>query len=79
MTRSPILAEVERRALELSEGERLWLIERLAQSLRTGTLGLQPDWPLGLSAMAADPEVQRELQHIADEFAATERDGLGEA
>jgi hypothetical protein len=76
MTRSPALAEVERTALQLSHEERLWLIERLAQSLRAGRRGGQADWGQGLAAMAADPEVQRELRQIADEFAPTEMDGL---
>ena len=30
-----------------------------------------------LIEMAADPEIQRELQQIDKEFAATEKDGLG--
>jgi hypothetical protein len=76
MTKSPALAAVEERALQLSHAERLWLIERLAQSLRVGPVGARPDWAQELAAMAADPEVQRELQQIAGEFAPTEMDGL---
>ena len=76
MVRSPTLAEVERRALQLSHEERLWLIERLAQSLRGGPGRGRPDWAQQLAAMAADPDVQRELQQIAGEFAPTEMDGL---
>jgi hypothetical protein len=37
----------------------------------------QDKWESGLSDMAADPEMQKELSHINSEFSATEADGLG--
>ena len=39
--------------------------------------GPQPGWEADLAAMAADPEMQRELQGINAEFDAIEGDGLG--
>jgi hypothetical protein len=34
------------------------------------------DWDNDLAAMAADPEIQRELRQIEKEFRPTEADGL---
>jgi hypothetical protein len=34
------------------------------------------DQPVDLAAMAEDPEIQRELADIAEEFQPTEADGL---
>jgi hypothetical protein len=79
MTELSNLVEIERRALQLSDHERLWLIERLAHSLRAGLSSARPDWTQALAAMAADAEVQRELQQIAREFAPAEMDGLGDS
>ncbi len=61
---------------QLSFVEQIWLIERLAQRLRTQSLLQHADKAHGLAAMAADPEIQRELETIEAEFAGTESDGI---
>lgn len=38
----------------------------------------RPDWDADLAAMAADPDVQREIKEIEAEFMCTEMDGLWE-
>lgn len=70
-----VLSQIEGRIHQLSLGEQLLLIERLAQRLRAQLI---PPQTLedALTAMAADPEIQRELQCIEEEFAPTAADGL---
>jgi len=62
------LVEIERQLQQLSSDEQLWLIERLVQALRRHYAPTQADWAGQLAAMAADPEIQRELRQIDDEF-----------
>jgi hypothetical protein len=76
MTRDALLAEIEERLVQLSHDEQLWLIERVAHRLRQAGNGSRAIAPEQLAAMAADPEIQRELREIAAEFSATEMDGL---
>ncbi len=71
-----VLSQLEGRIHQLSLAEQLWLIERLAQSLRA-QLFTQNTFEDALTAMAADPEIRRELQCIEEEFAFTAADGLG--
>ncbi|MFO0967357.1 MAG: hypothetical protein U0793_17500 [Gemmataceae bacterium] len=47
--------------------ERLWLIERLAHGLRRSARNAR-SLDLALAEMAEDPEIQRELSAIAEEF-----------
>jgi hypothetical protein len=70
-----ILSEIERRITQLSTDEQLWLIEQLAHRLRKTTNG-DHDLASNLAAMAADPEIQKELRKIDAEFRFTEADGL---
>jgi hypothetical protein len=70
------LQELENRIAELSRDEQLWLIERLAHRLRLTTPVPGTDWENDLAAMAADPDIQRELRSIEEEFRGTESDGL---
>jgi hypothetical protein len=70
------LDELERRIEQLPIDEQLWLAERLLHRVRLQGQGVRPDLAQGLAAMAADPEIQRELREIQDEFSATESDGL---
>ena len=76
MSNTQVLADIEQRASGLSTKEQLWLIERLAQNLRR----LSPPGLLvtdeHLAAMAADPDIQREIREIDEEFLTTETDGL---
>lgn len=73
---SSILSEIEKKINRLSREEQLWLIERLAHSLRESTLKDQSILENQLAAMASDPEIQSELKKIDEEFALTESDGL---
>jgi hypothetical protein len=76
MVRSALLGEIEARVQQLSREEQLWLIERLAQRLRTDAETELSTRSQELAAMAADSEVRRELRQIEAEFGGTEADGL---
>jgi hypothetical protein len=73
------LERIETDIARLSLAEQLWLMERLVHRIRH--VGLRPliVQDSDLEAMAADPAIQQELQHIAAEFALTEMDGLDHA
>ena len=72
------LAQIEREIRQLSYDEQLWLIERLIHGLRQQSRDARPAFDAALAEMAADPEIRRELEEIAQEFAASEMDGLEE-
>jgi hypothetical protein len=71
------LSVIERQLDDLTPAEQIQLIERISQRLRT-TLRAPPDPgdDSELAAMAADPDIQREIRTIAREFAEAEADGL---
>ena len=60
---SAVLSQIEEGISQLSLDEQLWLIEQLAHRIRQNTLQ-QSVWDNQLAAMAADPEIQNELQKI---------------
>ena len=66
---SPALSRIEESINQLSLDEQLWLMEQLAHRIRENTLK-QSVWDTQLAAMAADPEVQSELQEISVGFRA---------
>jgi hypothetical protein len=66
------LERIETDIAQLSLTEQLWLMHRI-RHISQRPLIVQDD---DLVAMAADPAIQQELQHIAAEFAVTEMDGL---
>jgi len=70
-----VLSQIEEHIHQLSLAEQLWLIERLAQRLREQLMA-QNTFEDALVAMAADPDIQRELQCIEEEFAPAAADGL---
>ena len=70
-----VLSQIEEHIHQLSLAEQLWLIERLARRLREQLIA-QNTFEDALAAMAADPEIQRELQGIEEEFAPAAADGL---
>jgi hypothetical protein len=70
-----VLSQIEARIDQLSLAEQLWLIERLAQRLRAQMIVHSP-FEQQLAAMAEDPDIQRELQRIEEEFAPADADGL---
>jgi hypothetical protein len=73
-----VLAELEAHIDELSVAEQLALLEYVAQRLRKN-LGAQSNLENELALMAADPDIQRELREINEEFASMEADGLDPA
>ncbi len=73
---SPTLEAIEKQIAGLSASEQLWLIERLAHRLRGGTSVQEASLEKQLALMAADPDIQRELRQINEEFKETEGDGL---
>ncbi len=73
-----VLSELEAHIDELSVAEQLALLEYVAQRLRKN-LGAQSNLETELALMAADPDIQRELREINEEFASMEADGLAPA
>jgi hypothetical protein len=76
---TPTLERIDADIAQLSLAEQLWLMERLAQRIRTRTLQMPTVQESELAEMAHDPAIQRELQQINAEFAVTEADGLDRA
>ena len=73
---TPALSEIESEFARLSAEAQLNLLERLIHRTRMTVSGRRDPWEADLAAMAADPEMQRELNRINAEFATTEADGL---
>ena len=74
---TPVLSEIESEFARLSPEAQLGLLERLVHRARVAVAGRRDTWEADVSAMAADPEMQRELNRINAEFTAAEADGLG--
>ena len=73
---TPAFSEIENEFVRLSPEAQLTLLERLVHRARVAVSGNRDAWEAGISAMAADPEMQRQLNRINGEFAATEADSL---
>ena len=71
-----MLSKIEDIFNQLSITEQLWLIQKLVQRIRENMAHKEDLFEAQLAAMAADPEIQNELQQIEQEFAFTETDGL---
>jgi hypothetical protein len=71
---SSVLQSIEAQLPLLSNDERLWLIEHLAQQVRKPTE--RDDFRAEMEAMANDPEIQKELREIQEEFSVADGDGL---
>ena len=71
--------DIESQFAQLPPAIQLSVLERLVHRMGESLAAQQDEWESGLSAMAADLEMQRELRSISAEFAATEADGLGRA
>ena len=71
-----VLSQIEDTFSKLSLPEQLLLIERLVHRVQQNTLKQTDDLDNQLALMAADPEVQSELEKIEQEFAYAEADGL---
>lgn len=75
---APSLNELENEFAQLSPEAQLGLLERLVHQARVALSARHGVWADGLSAMAADPEMQRELSRANTEFRSTEADRLGD-
>ena len=74
--RNSVLAQIESSFGQLTVSEQLLLIERLVHQVHEVTLKRRGEFDQQLAMMAADPEIQRELQRIEVEFSNAEADGL---
>ena len=74
-----MISQIENTFSRLSISEQLLLIERLVHQVRKSTLKQPTDLENQLALMAADPQIQNELEKIEAEFAYAEADGLGNA
>ena len=72
----PAQSEIESKFAELSTEAQLNLLERLVHRTRVQVSSHQAGWEEGLSDMAADPQLRRELSRINAEFCSTELDKL---
>src|SRR5947209_8123869 len=70
-----VLQDIETRIEHLSTSEKQILMDRLAHDLRTAKHA-NADIGATLSRMAADPDIQREIREIEQEFANAAEDGL---
>ncbi len=75
MSALSLLNELEENIRRLPLDDQLLLIERVSHRIRTD-ISDKMDIDAQLSKMAADPEIQKELQEIEQEFSTTEQDGL---
>jgi len=73
----PTTDELETQFAQLPPHAQLSLLERLVHRVRVSFSRRSEKWDSELHAMASDPEVQKELSRIRDEFHITEADGLG--
>jgi hypothetical protein len=62
------VSEIESRFAKLSPAIQLALLERLVHRMRESSEFSQDDWEARLTAMAADPEIKRELRRANSEF-----------
>jgi hypothetical protein len=69
--------EIESQFAKLSPAAQSDLVERLVRRMRERRDPNHSEWEAGLTAMAADPEMQKELNRAHSEFSGTEADGLG--
>jgi hypothetical protein len=72
---SPLVSQIEVSINQLPLVEQLRLIERITQHIRE-TMVVRKPLEYQLETMAADPEIQNELQNIHKEFSIAETDGL---
>jgi hypothetical protein len=73
---SQVMNDIEREFERLSPEDQLSLLERLWPLVRLPVLGDKKDWEDQLSAMAADPQVRREIDCFNADTCVTEADGL---
>ena len=72
----PTVSQIEESFSQLPISEQRWLIERLVHRVNEKILTESQELDDQLALMAADPQIQSELQEIESEFALAESDGL---
>ena len=70
------LSQIEEGFSKLPISEQRVLIDRLVRRVNEQTSNQNKDVDDQLAQMAADPDIQREVQEIEREFAVTDSDGL---
>ena len=70
------LSQIEEGFSKLPISEQRGLIDRLVRRVNEQTSNQNKDVDDQLAQMAADPDIQREVQEIEQEFALTDSDGL---
>ena len=70
------LFDIEERVAQLPPEAQMRLIERLIHRVRQTCFTDHAALERGLQEMATDPDIQRELRQINQEFEGTEADGL---
>jgi hypothetical protein len=70
--------EIQSKFATLSPQSQLTVLEHLVHQLRVTTQETDDAFRADLAAMAADPDIQREITQIEREFRVTENDGLSE-
>lgn len=78
MNSSFLLCQIEEKVNRLSLSDLLKLIEIATCRIREKTWHFASGLEGELDVMAADPQIQHELQAINEEFSITEMDGLEE-
>jgi hypothetical protein len=73
---SPAINEIEREFERLPPEVQLNLLERLRRRVRLSESGCHEAWENQLAAMAADPQVRREMDSFHADTSVTEADGL---
>jgi hypothetical protein len=72
----PTVSQIEESFSQLPISEQRRLIDRLVHRVNEKILTDSQDLDDQLALMAADPQIQTELQEIKSEFAVAESDGL---
>ena len=75
MPEPSVVNDLAERISRLSTEEQLQLVDRVSHRIRAVNTS-NKDIDAQLNEMAADPEIQKELSDIEDEFSSTEGDGL---
>lgn len=73
---SSVLERIEAEIKQLPFEQQVSLMERLAHRIRESAIEPQRTFQNALTAMADDPDIQREIKKIEREFAGVEADGL---
>jgi hypothetical protein len=68
--------QLQEQIRQLPRSDQLRLVERVSHELRSAAFADPEIMAERLAAMAADPDIQREIRQIEEEFSVAEADGL---